>query len=399
MKKGLGLYFAMWLSLLGVLGNAAEIKIVFSSEKNREISVLSEIPNEIPRGREFTAKEVDFPLEDKKGYLAVYETDSGNVAIKPIEDIEGGIWKVSEKDWRIGQVRISAYQGGGILNYGMVVLRVGNEEKKDLLANGKVDFYFVPPGEAEVKIRYLDGTERKTISQKMVLSLKRDNRVPDLAVKVPGEPKAPIAQKTEGVPSESSGGSALGNFFGWILSLGIAAIALYTLLRLLKRHESLVLSKLRSLGVEVPTGEPSENINGSPQTEQKPFEQATIVPEGHCPYCGEPYREDGTCACTIQTVPTSAVASLQTYKLVGEGIQLEIPEGTHVIGREGELCVTDSTVSRRHAEIRRENSRVFIKDIGSSNGTFVNGKKIEEETELRSGDTVQLGSVRLAFES
>lgn len=399
MKKSCSVFIATWLSLLAVLGNAADIKIVFSSEKKREISVLGELRNEIPRGREFNAKEVNFPLEDKKGYLVVYETDSGNIAVKSIGDIEEGIWKVSEKEWRIGQVSISAYRGGGTLNYGMVVLRVGNVEKKDLLVNGKVDFYFVPPGEAEVEVRYLDGIKRKTISQKMVLSLQRDERVLDLAVKVPGEPQASMPpNKPEGVPSES-GGSAFGNFLGWILGLGVAALVLYALLRLLKRHESLVMSKLRSLGVEVPTSEPSENMDDSTQLQPKTFEQKAIVPEGHCPYCGEPYREDGSCACTAQPIQVSAVASLRTFKLVGGGIRLEIPEGTHVIGREGELCVTDSTVSRRHAEIRRENSRVFIKDIGSSNGTFVNGKRIEEETELKNGDVVQLGNVRLAFES
>ena len=54
------------------------------------------------------------------------------------------------------------------------------------------------------------------------------------------------------------------------------------------------------------------------------------------------------------------------------------------------------TVSRRHAEFYRTGTRFTVRDVGSLNGTYVNRDRIEE-TELFSGDEVQIGKFRLIF--
>ena len=63
------------------------------------------------------------------------------------------------------------------------------------------------------------------------------------------------------------------------------------------------------------------------------------------------------------------------------------------IGR-GPNCdclLAEESVSRRHAELRRDGERWFIRDLGSRNGTRVNGMRVIEEVEVRPGDRITLG--------
>jgi adenylate cyclase len=66
-----------------------------------------------------------------------------------------------------------------------------------------------------------------------------------------------------------------------------------------------------------------------------------------------------------------------------------------VLGRalSSDLPVLDPTVSRRHAELTIEPSGVQLKDLGSSNGTFVNGTRITTTTTVRMGDRVVFGKI------
>jgi len=78
-------------------------------------------------------------------------------------------------------------------------------------------------------------------------------------------------------------------------------------------------------------------------------------------------------------------------------------EGTPplTIGRDStvQLVVRDPEASRRHAQLETQNGTVFLRDLESSNGTFVNGRKLESTIELREGDEVDVGTTRLIVES
>jgi len=63
---------------------------------------------------------------------------------------------------------------------------------------------------------------------------------------------------------------------------------------------------------------------------------------------------------------------------------------------DSDIFLDDVTVSRRHAEFCRESGRFTVRDVGSLNGTYVNGSRIEE-TELAGNDEVQIGKFRLKF--
>ena len=69
-----------------------------------------------------------------------------------------------------------------------------------------------------------------------------------------------------------------------------------------------------------------------------------------------------------------------------------------VLGRSREcaLRVPDLNVSRRHAEIRRENGSFWIVDLGSMNGTLVNGARVDRKA-LDDGDRITLGSTEIVF--
>lgn len=62
------------------------------------------------------------------------------------------------------------------------------------------------------------------------------------------------------------------------------------------------------------------------------------------------------------------------------------------------LVLDDETVSTDHAELTRRGSSYLIADLGSRNGTVVNGRVIDRQTRLRSGDVVQIGPFRLELE-
>ncbi len=68
------------------------------------------------------------------------------------------------------------------------------------------------------------------------------------------------------------------------------------------------------------------------------------------------------------------------------------------LGRDpgSDIFLDDITVSRRHAEVRRQGARYWIRDVGSLNGTYVN-RRLVDDGELNEGDEVQVGKFKLVF--
>ncbi len=75
--------------------------------------------------------------------------------------------------------------------------------------------------------------------------------------------------------------------------------------------------------------------------------------------------------------------------------------GTMIVGRVAgvDMVVDDDSVSRRHAELVVNGREVTVKDLGSANGTTVNGAPISEDTILSPGDIIQFGVVEVMFET
>jgi len=83
----------------------------------------------------------------------------------------------------------------------------------------------------------------------------------------------------------------------------------------------------------------------------------------------------------------------------GVSLNFDAPEKTVVIGRlkTCDLVLTDGLASRQHFTVIKTGDRFRIKDLGSHNGTFVNGDKIEEEIDLPLGATVRAGETLFSF--
>jgi pSer/pThr/pTyr-binding forkhead associated (FHA) protein len=74
----------------------------------------------------------------------------------------------------------------------------------------------------------------------------------------------------------------------------------------------------------------------------------------------------------------------------------DLLRATLLIGRSSacQLVLADDTVSRRHAELRAEGGRWLLRDLGSSNGTYLNGRRVIE-AEVRPGDLLHLGGAEI----
>jgi DNA-binding winged helix-turn-helix (wHTH) protein len=103
-------------------------------------------------------------------------------------------------------------------------------------------------------------------------------------------------------------------------------------------------------------------------------------------FCGEAFAEEG------EPVRSS-------WLVAWADREVALPEGETLIGRAADVRVRLNAVevSRHHARLRVEGARLTIEDLGSRNGTFVEGRKVGAPTVLDAGDQVVIGSAVLTF--
>ena len=103
-------------------------------------------------------------------------------------------------------------------------------------------------------------------------------------------------------------------------------------------------------------------------------------------------------------VPAAAPPEKKAVLVLGDGTKVAVKPGVLSIGRSAESSVplNDTNVSRRHAEIRSrgDGARIewFLSDVGSTNGTMLNGVKIGGEQKLKNGDALMFGGTSARFE-
>lgn len=76
-----------------------------------------------------------------------------------------------------------------------------------------------------------------------------------------------------------------------------------------------------------------------------------------------------------------------------KGRELLLTGGSLSVGRQedNDIVVADHLASRRHARLERERGQYYVQDVGSRNGTYVNGRRLTEPHLLRDGDEIQIG--------
>ena len=118
--------------------------------------------------------------------------------------------------------------------------------------------------------------------------------------------------------------------------------------------------------------------------------EATVVKsEGHQP---QPLQRSAPAAPSRQPTLLTPVLEIN-----GQRYSLNAP--SIVLGRssEADIMVDDTGVSRRHLEIRTEGGSAVAVDLGSTNGSYVNGQKIDGRIDLTDGSVITMGRTRITF--
>jgi hypothetical protein len=110
---------------------------------------------------------------------------------------------------------------------------------------------------------------------------------------------------------------------------------------------------------------------------------------------GYAFRETAQSADSARAAGHGRVA----FRITWVGGSVTLDEGEHVLGRDPDVAIyLDSPgVSRRHASITIAAGRATITDLGSKNGTLVGDQQVHGSRSLTDGDTIAVGSVKLAL--
>jgi pSer/pThr/pTyr-binding forkhead associated (FHA) protein len=105
-----------------------------------------------------------------------------------------------------------------------------------------------------------------------------------------------------------------------------------------------------------------------------------------------------------QSTSTSTSSEVPTLELsIGGGpdaeydLVLDLTNGfDQIVGRDAsaDIIVPVPTISRRHARITHDAGRVWLEDLGSTNGTYLNGHRLQDRQRLRDGDKLKIGNRR-----
>jgi signal transduction histidine kinase len=94
------------------------------------------------------------------------------------------------------------------------------------------------------------------------------------------------------------------------------------------------------------------------------------------------------------------VLTLMVLQGPDKGRRFELPDQAALVGRESRaLPLSDNTVSRRHAELVPGEDGWILRDLGSSNGTYINGLRVTNRYQLKLGDQIRVGRTLMVFGS
>src|SRR5436309_10384687 len=95
-----------------------------------------------------------------------------------------------------------------------------------------------------------------------------------------------------------------------------------------------------------------------------------------------------------------ARARVETALLLLDGKRLVVGPAGVTLGRsrQSDVVLNDPNVSRQHAEVRPRGGSWVLTDLGSTNGSRINGRRVEGSEVIRAGDEIELGATSLRFE-
>jgi hypothetical protein len=364
-------------------------------------------------------KKVVIQPKAKAGRLCVQDVKTGNLALFDIRSLPGNIEFKSDTWTHAVRVRVELKANDKPVAGAVVALKdkSGKAQSRVLepTALGVVEFERVALGSLKIEAWFDDGTK---VSNDLNLKAERAETVPVFKIGVSGNvPTVNVPAATTGSEAKAASPGAeteqprslfstIGVIVLFLMATAATIAVLFLLVKLATKHEQPLTEAMAKMGVQLPQASSSD-----PDAMNMPLNTVTaaaepVVPEGFCEFCGQ--KKDpatGACACTIGTSPSTTGGTMTVgtltgvWRLVGlqgayAGQVFEIRDDLMVVGREATnpIALTgDTAISRRHAQIVKQGDTLLIQDLGSSNGTYVNGMQIAAETILRPGDTVQFG--------
>ncbi|MBS1706222.1 MAG: FHA domain-containing protein [Armatimonadetes bacterium] len=150
-----------------------------------------------------------------------------------------------------------------------------------------------------------------------------------------------------------------------------------------------------------PTLDPNKTIMGTAPT----IEATVTIKPVQCPVC-KTFNPVGVMFCVdcglifdraLEGDAFGAPAVQLPTLVDGSGREFYIRPGSNSVGRLGDLMIDDTRVSRRHAEITNSDGALIISDVGSTNGTKVNGQALGqgESKPIVAGDKVSFGGLEM----
>lgn len=419
--------FTLLVSALAAMGFAQNnLTLTFPEGSEREVWVATGLPSEPPQDSIRTSgNQVEVPVAGKNSTDAVFVWDkqSGNLASKTVGEIrKSGLWRVTSDAYiDVAAVKVRVESGGKPVAAGEVALRDGRRTIPQLLdpsMKGEVTFFAVKPGNLTVTVKYRSqGAMAKPVTQLLDAPLKRSDAVPTLVIALPagaattdgtaasastGSKDAPSGEAAGTEEKAGTSGEAgknaptidqpnpFGSFIVILLALGAVGAMAYFALKYAKQNSDQVAGKLEQLGVQIP--KPGDDAPLDPSVAPTPMPAKPEPPQK--------IMLDGAAPDPI-AMPFASTGVSEPRLVAETGDAMPLPEGETVVGREvglGLSLVGETTVSRRHAQLIRTGGAVVLQDLGSTNGTFVNGTPVQGDKPLRNGDAVQFGSVRFRYE-
>lgn len=364
------------------------------------------------------------PSKEKgTGHILILNEETGNAALLPLP-ANGSTLQVTPEDFSlVRHVIVTVESNAKPLAAALVSLTDANKHTQtrslDATDQGKAVFSNVAFGMANLSIVYgqnLKQTQDITIpsghpATGYTVTVSVTGPAPTLSVPAAvttaptmpqtGAPSAPPSNLPPVQPYHPT--NQWPSLFGGLLGLIVFVGGGYLLYRWTKSGGAA--ATLKKWGIEVA----APSASSADSSWQPAAAPPVVTDPSVCPYCGQKKDASGNCGCTLGGGLMGGAATATrtgTPRLIGamgiySGNIYPITGGSVSVGRDSSNTIAladDTTVSRRHAEIQLQNGGAVVRDMGSANGTFVNGVRISGEQTLRVGDEIQIGNTRFRFE-
>ncbi|MCH8980178.1 MAG: FHA domain-containing protein [Armatimonadetes bacterium] len=388
--------------------NGSTIKIEFGSEGEREVWMQSQGEAGSPPSKQSVsgkAVELDVPSDTEGVTVFVHDMASGNVAAKPLQSIvRTGNWMVLPTDeTHAFRMTFRIEHEGLAVASAMVKLSGEGFERSQLLTpadSGSVSFFTVPYGDVQVTVEYKSGDISRSLPTQVFESRAGSAEQPAYVLNIADEVETVAGPTTDAGPAEGTEDEddeeeekPRTSPVATIINMAIGILAIggisYMIWRYVKANPDQTAAALKKAGVHVP-----DDQAGTAMTTPKPAGPPQQIILGDA--APDPAQAG-------DAPPVAAVGPVaKNPRLVrADGSIFIVQEGVQTAGRDAGLELSldgESSVSRTHAQITRTGDSVSVKDLGSTNGTYVNGTKIAAEVTLSPGDSVQFGAVQYRYE-